>query len=115
MKAFSMVLIVLACSCFASAQIVDVSTGSRCTATFSPASAATDAQIDCTYQSKPVLSGAKVSLAAITGNTSGFVIGFSTGSDAVTILLKRTAVGAPLHVEAAVNGTQTVNKDIPVP
>ena len=97
------------------AQIIDVSTGSRCTATFSPSTSATDVQIDCTYQSKPVLSGAKVNLAAITGNTSGFVIGFSTGSDSVTILLKRATATGPLHVEAAVNGTQTANKDIPVP
>lgn len=112
MKVF-LLSIVLACC--GSAQIIDVSTGSRCTATFLPVTAATDVQIDCTYQSRPVMGGAKVNLVAITGNTSGFVIGFSTGSDSVTILLKRAAATGPLHVEAAVNGAQTVNKDIPVP
>ena len=109
-----LILLIFTWACLAQAQIIDVSTGSRCTATFLPATSATDVQIDCTYQSKPVLSGAKVNLVAITGNTSGFVVGFSTGSDSVTILLKRASPTGPLHVEAAVNGAQTVNKDIPV-
>lgn len=110
-----LVILVFVLAGFTQAQIIDVSTGSRCTATFSPVTGATDVQIDCTYQSKSVLSGAKVNLATITGNTSGFVIGFSTGSDSVTILLKRASATGLLHVEAAVNGAQTVNKDIPVP
>jgi hypothetical protein len=99
----------------AAAQILDVSTGTRCTATFVPATAATDIQLDCFYRSKPVMTGAKVNLAAITGNTSGFVVGFATGTDSVAILLKRTAADSSLYVEASVNGTMVATKTIPVP
>lgn len=57
----------------------------------------------------------KVNLAAITGNNNGFVVSYSTTPDSVTILLKRLTLTGLLHVEAVVNGTQVVNKDVAVP
>lgn len=108
-------LFAIAASASAQTSLIDVSTGSRCTAVFVPAAAATDVQIDCQSQGKPVLAGAKVNLAAIVGSTSGVVIGYTVGTESITLLFKRATSTAPLHVEASVNGAMTVNKDVAVP
>jgi len=115
MKLFRLLFLFSVLAIAQSTSILDVATGSRCTAVFTPATAATDVQLDCQTQGKPILSGAKVNLTTIAGNTSGFVIGYSVGAESITVLLKRATATAALHIEASVNGSLTVNKDVTVP
>lgn len=118
MKLLTLFLISLACFAQGSTPIVTAATGLVCTAAFAPATSATDIVIDCTFHSKPVLTGAKLALAAISGDGDGFVLGYSKappGQSSITILVRRATLTGPVHIEAGVDGQIVFNKDVVVP
>jgi hypothetical protein len=94
--------------------IVDVATGARCVAAFSPATGATHVQVDCS-NAGVAISTTRVSIASITGAGQGFAFSFNTGTDAITVLLKRPAAAANLQIDAAVNGGVVSSRSVPVP
>lgn len=101
-----------------SGSIFDVTTGNRCTAVFSPTTAATDVQIDCSRAGATVLAGAKIKLAAITGSGNAFTMQYNLGGDAVTMQMARPTAGGPLHVDVVINGASVFppsGKDVTVP
>ena len=101
-----------------SGSIFDVTTGNRCTAVFSPATAATDVQIDCSRAGAIVLSGAKIKLAAITGSGNAFTLQYNLAGDAVTMQMARPTGVGPLHVDVVINGSSVFppsGKDVAVP
>lgn len=101
-----------------SGSIFDISTGNRCIATFTPTTAATDVQIDCSRAGATVLSGAKVKLAAITGSGNAFTLQYNLAGDAVTMQMQRPTATGPLHVDVIINGTSVFppsGKDVTVP
>lgn len=106
-------LLALLLAAFALAQTpttINVSTGLSCSATVS----ATDVVIVCTDTGKQIMSS-DVTLASIIGNGAGYVVALSTSTQSISWLVKRQKTTDPLHIEASVNGTLAVAKDITLP
>jgi hypothetical protein len=105
---------VLAAQSLSTPPIVDIATGARCVAAFSPAAAATHVQVDCSYGGAAI-SMTRVSIASITGAAQGFAFSFVAGPDAITVLLKRANSTANLQIDATVNGGAITSRSVPVP
>jgi hypothetical protein len=119
-RTFNRTAILLLASAMLTAQslstppIVDVATGARCVAAFSPGTGATHVQVDCS-NAGVAISTTRVSIASITGVAQGFAFSFNTGTDAITVLLKRPGAAANLQIDAAVNGVAITSRSVPVP
>lgn len=99
--------------------IVDVATGTRCTAAFSPATAATHIQIDC-YSAANLISTNRMIISAITGVTNGFSVSFAVPvsggpGDQVTMVVRRTTPTANIQIDTIVNGGAPITKSVAVP
>lgn len=101
-----------------SAPIVDVATGTRCTAAFSPATSATHVQIDCAVAGVQIAE-TRLLISAITGSLLGYETTFavpnSNGKDVITMVIKRVNSTSPLIVDTVVNGAALPSKTITVP
>ena len=99
--------------------IVDVATGLRCTAAFSPPTSATAVQVDCTKNAQAILSGAKMQLAVISGSTASFTlvltIANGTGTDTIAMMFRRPVATGNLQIDTTVNGAAPVTLSIAVP
>jgi hypothetical protein len=117
MKSLSVLFFLAASVGWAQQPIVDVATGTRCTAVFFPTAGASEVQIDCVIATKPAVS-TKMAIGAgspLIGLTSGLVLSFTNNIDSVTFLLKRASATAQLSIDVAVNGVAQPTKLVTVP